>query len=413
RGGDGRGGRGVRSLRSALRGLLAHRLRAGLVLSSVAMGVAAVVLTSAIGKGAEGEVLREIEAVGTNLLVVRPATAKRLVSRKTVQGLMTSLRVEDAEAIAELSLVAEAVPAAERTLRAKAGDGAMVTSVLGTTPAFPGVRRFRLRGGRFFDGDDDRASRRVAVLGARVAETLFPGEDPAGRSIRLRGVPFEVIGVLEAKGALADGADEDNQIVVPLRTALRRILNSTWLSTVFVSVRDPRRMDEAQTEIGELLRERHRLDRNGKPDDFAIQNRTRFLAAQRETLGSLVSFTTGLAVLALLVGGTGILALMLLSVKERTGEIGLRMAVGARPRDILVQFLAEATVLALGGWLLGLAAGGLGAAAVAFGTEWKVGLPLAALVASLAMAGATGLGFGAFPARKASLLPPIQALASE
>jgi len=377
------------------------------------MGVAAVVLTSAIGKGAEGEVLREIEAVGTNLLVVRPATAKRLVSRKTVQGLMTSLRVEDAEAIAELSLVAEAVPAAERTLRVKAGDGAMVTSVLGTTPAFPGVRRFRLRGGRFFDGDDDRASRRVAVLGARVAETLFPGEDPAGRSIRLRGVPFEVIGVLEAKGALADGADEDNQIVVPLRTALRRILNSTWLSTVFVSVRDPRRMDEAQTEIGELLRERHRLDRNGKPDDFAIQNRTRFLAAQRETLGSLVSFTTGLAVLALLVGGTGILALMLLSVKERTGEIGLRMAVGARPRDILVQFLAEATVLALGGWAAGVAVGALGAAAVAFGTEWKVGLPLAALVASLAMAGATGLGFGAFPARKASLLPPIQALASE
>ncbi len=403
----------MRSLRSALRGLAAHRLRAALALSSVAMGVAAVLLTSAIGKGAEDEVARGIEAAGTNLLVVRPAPAKRLVARRAVRGLMTSLRVEDAEAIAELGLVGATVPAAEGVMRVKAGDGAMVTKVLGTSPAFPGVRRFVLQAGRFFDGEDDRAARRVAVLGSRVAETLFPGEDPTGRSIRIRGVPYEVIGVLEAKGALADGADEDNQVVVPLRTALRRILNSTWLSTVFVSVRDPRRMDAAQTEIGELLRERHRLGPNGKPDDFEIQNKTRLLAAQRETLGSLVAFTTALGALALLVGGTGILALMLLSVKERTGEIGLRMAVGARPRDILVQFLAEATVLALGGWLAGVAAGALGAAAVAFGTEWKVGLPLAALAASLAMTGATGLGFGAFPARKASLLPPIEALSAE
>ncbi len=402
-----------RNLRSSLRALLAHRLRVVLVLSSVAMGVAAVVLTSALGKGAEVEVLRGIEAMGTNLLVVRPAPVKRLVARKTVQGLMTSLEAEDAEAIAELALVEAAVPGTEGTLRVKAGNSAVVTTVLGTAPAFPKVRRFRVRSGRFIDADDARSARRVAVLGARIEEQLFPGEDPVGRPIRIRGVPFEVLGVLESKGVQADGSDEDNQVVIPLRTALRRVFNTTWLSTVFVSIRDPQTMKEAEAEITDLLRERHQLERNGKPDDFAVQNKTRFLAAQRETIESITLLTTGLAAVALLVGGTGILALMLLSVKERTGEIGLRRAVGARPRDILVQFLAEATVLALGGWIAGVAAGALGAGAVAFGTDWNVAVPFEALLASLVMASVTGLGFGAFPARKASLLPPIQALSSE
>lgn len=403
----------ARSLRPALRALLAHRLRVALVLSSVAVGVAAVVLTSAVGKGAEGEVLRGIEAMGTNLLVVRPAPVKRLVARKTVQGLMTSLEAGDSEAIAELSLVAQAVPGVEGPLRVKAGNTALVTKVFGTTYGFLGVRNFRVRSGRFFDADDERSSRRVAVLGARVAEDLFPGENPAGRSIRIRGVPFEVVGVLEAKGVLADGSDEDNQVVIPLRTALRRVFNTAWLSTIFVSVRDPGRMEEAEAEIGALLRERHLLERRGKQDDFDIQNKTRLLTARKEMAASLTLFTAGLAAVALLVGGTGILALMLLSVRERTGEIGLRRAVGARPRDILLQLLAEATVLALGGWLAGAMAGALGAGAVALATEWKVAVPFEALLASLAMASTAGLGFGVIPARKASRMDPIQALATE
>lgn len=400
-----------RSLGSSLRALLAHRMRVTLALSSVAMGVAGVLLTSAIGQGAQDEVLRSIEALGPNLLIVRPAPVKRLVARKAVRGLMTSLETADSEAIAELALVRSTVPATEGSLRVKAGNSAMVTTVLGTTPAFPGVRSFRVRDGRFFDADDDRSARRVAVLGARVEATLFAEENPIGRWLRIRGVPFEVIGVLEAKGVLADGTDEDNQVIIPLRTALRRVFNTTWLSTVFVSVRDPGQMQAAEAEIGALLRERHRLD--GKPDDFAIQNKASLLAAQKETAESLTLLTSGLAAIALLVGGAGILALMLLSVKERTGEIGLRRAVGARPRDILLQFLTEATVLALGGWVVGVAAGALGAGAVAFTTEWKVGLPLEALLASLAMASVTGLGFGAFPARKAARMEPIQALSAE
>jgi putative ABC transport system permease protein len=414
----GEGGRGVRfrGLKPALRALLAHRLRVALSLSSVAMGVAAVLLTSAIGKGAENEVVRGIEAMGTNLLVVRPAQAKRLVARKEVGGIVTSLEAADAEALEGLSLVAEAVPATDRALRAKAGNGAMITKVLGTSTAFPAVRSFRVRDGRFFDSADEQASRRVAVLGSRVAEQLFPDGDAVGRAIRLRGIPFEVIGVFAAKGVSADGSDEDNQVVVPLRTALRRVLNTTWISAIFVRVRDPRRMADAEAEIAALLRERHqRSERGGaaRSDDFAVQNRAKFLLAQKETAESLTRLTAGLSALALLVGGFGILALMLLSVRERTGEIGLRMAVGARPRDILVQFLAESAALSLGGWLAGVAAAALGVGLVALSTEWKVGVPFEALLASLAMASATGVGFGAFPARRASLLPPVEALATE
>jgi putative ABC transport system permease protein len=314
------------------------------------------------------------------------------------------------------------MPGLEGTLRVKGGGGSVTATVLGATQAFPRVRRFRLGAGRFFDAEDEDGARRVAVLGARVAERLFGDEAAAaliGRGLRLRGIPFEIVGVLEAKGVLADGSDEDNTIVIPIRTALRRVFNVAYLSTVFVTVRDVRdsnqrgRMDAAQAEIGALLRQRHRLRGDAPADDFAVQDKAKLLASQRETVGTLTLFIAGISALALLVGGTGILALMLLSVKERTGEIGLRLAVGARPRDILVQFLAEATALALGGWLAGVALATLGTVGLALGTSWKVALPAGALLASLAMALVTGLGFGAVPARRASRLPPIRALGTE
>jgi putative ABC transport system permease protein len=411
-----------RALRPALRALAAHRLRAGLALSGMAIGVAAVLLTGALGAGAEREVARSLEAMGTNLLVVRPAPAKRLVARKEVRGSVTTLTPADAAALAELKSVDEAMPGVEGTLRVKGGGGSVTATVLGATRAFPRVRRFRLGAGRCFDAADEAGARRVAVLGARVAERLF-GDEPAaaliGRGLRLRGIPFEIVGVLEAKGVLADGSDEDNTIVIPLRTALRRVFNVPYLNTVFVTVREPdgrdgrRPMAAAQAEIGALLRQRHRLRDPAQADDFAVQDKAKLLSSQQETVGTLTLFVAGISALALGVGGTGILALMLLSVKERTGEIGLRLAVGARPRDVLVQFLAEATALALGGWLAGVAVAALGTVGLALGTSWKVAVPAGALLASLAMALITGLGFGAVPARRASRLPPIRALGTE
>jgi putative ABC transport system permease protein len=399
-----------RSIGLSLKALLAHRVRAALAVSSVTAGVAAVVVTSAIGTGAEADIRRQIESIGANLLVVRPAPVKRLVARKDVKGIVTTLRLEDFDAIAALEPVAEAVPGIEASVKVKAGASAMTTKVLGTSPAFPAVRRFQLESGRFFDANDDRTARRVAVLGARVADALFD-ENPVGQPIRIRGIPFDVIGVLAPKGAVA-GGDEDNQVVVPIRTALRRLFNATWLTTIFVSVPDSRGMTDAEREISVVLRERHRVGPDEQPD-FEVQNATTFLALQHETAETLGRLTTGMAAVALVVGGTGILALMLLSVKERTDEIGLRMAVGAQPRDILIQFLFEAMLLAIGGWTSGIVLGIAGATAVALSTAWKIGVPWQALLVSLGMAMTIGLGFGAFPARRASLIPPIQALRTE
>ncbi len=399
-----------RSFRMSLRALFAHEVRAMLALASVAAGVAAVILTSAIGIGAQQEVVRKIETMGTNLLIVRPAQVERLASRKTIRGVVSTLRPEDAEAIAALPGVASVAPGIDRPLRVKAGAFVSIAKVLGTTPEFPAIRNFRVREGRFF-GDADELQR-VAVLGAGTAKALFPDGNAVGRELRVRGVPFAVIGVLEAKGVTPDGGDEDNQVIVPLRTAMRRVYNTTWLTTIFVTAapgppagrRRSADLDAARRDIEALLRARH-----GR-EDFSVQNTARFLSMQKQTADFLAMLATALAGVALITGGAGILALMLMSVRERTREIGLRIAVGATPNDILAQFLFEATLLALGGWMAGLVIGAVGAAAVALGTEWKLAVPVDALLASMAMVLIAGLGFGAFPARKASLLPPIEAL---
>lgn len=399
-----------RRLGSSVRPLLVHKVRAILALSGVAAGVAAVVVSSAIGRGAQQEIVAAIESMGTNLLIVKPLPVTRLVARQTFSGLATTLDLEDYEAIAGLALVADAAPGVEGNVTVKAGTSAMKTTVRGTTPVFQSVRRFEVAAGRFVDAADDRSARRVAVLGARVADNLFEDRPAVGQEIRIRGVPFDVIGVLEAKGTTADGADQDNQVVVPFRTAARRLFNSTWLSTIYVSVTESPRMNDAEADIQRLLRARHQRGTDYRADDFAIQNTAQVRGVQRKVTESLSRFAAGLATIALLVGGIGILALMLLSVRERTSEIGLRTAVGAQPRDILIQFLVESTVLALGGWTSGIALGGAAALAVAFGTTWTIGVPVMALLASFGMAVIVGLGFGALPARHAARIPPIQAL---
>ncbi|MBI2215502.1 MAG: ABC transporter permease [Acidobacteria bacterium] len=395
-----------RNVVASIRALSAQRLRWTLALSSVSIGVAAVILTSAIGAGASREVERSMDAMGSNLIVVRPAQVQRFVARKPIRGFVTTLEVDDCDAIARLPFVVATAPGAERPVRAKAGNDATVTKVLGTSPAYLSVRNARVRSGRFFDHEDDWGSRRVAVLGFRVAEALFEEADPLGSEIRVLGVPFEVIGVLESKGAMPDGSDEDNQILIPITTALRRVLNTTWLTSVFVSVNDRAAMDTAAEGIEDLVRARHARS------DFSVQNTTKFVSMQSQVASFLTKLATGLGVITLAVGGTGILALMMMSVKERTPEIGLRMAIGATPNDVLVQFLFECTLLASAGWVLGIAISGAGAIAVSLVTEWTLAVPFDALLASAAMVLVAGLGFGAFPARKASMMTPIAALQS-
>jgi len=393
-----------RGVRLSIRALFAQKVRAALALASVSIGVASVVLISAVAAGVQVEMNRKMESIGTNLIVVRPAQVERLASRKTIRGFVKTLKTSDYEAIANLPTVAAAAPGVESAVRVKSGNTATITKVLGTSRAFPIVRNFRVREGRFFDDDDEQRARRVAVLASGVADSLFENKSAVGQEIRVRGVPFEVIGVLESKGVSPDGSDEDNQILVPIKTALRRIFNTTSLMTIFVSAKDPAQMDQTRTAIATLLRARHRRE------DFAIQNTTKFVAMQKQSADFLAALGLGLGGIALLVGGTGILALMMMSVKQRTSEIGLRMALGATPANILLQFLFESTLLAFGGWVVGLAIGGAGALVMKFASGWSLALPVNALIATAAMVLITGLGFGAFPARKASLMPPIEAL---
>jgi putative ABC transport system permease protein len=388
-------------------------VRAALALASVAGGVAAVIVTGELGAGAKEEVLRATENMGSNVLVVSPAQVGISAARKSIRGVVTSLTPDDYRAIAQLPEVADAVPGFEGSATVKADGNAMSATVLGTTSAYLGVCRFRLRQGRFLSDDDDIQSVRVAVLGSRVAATLFGEQNAVGRQIRIRDIPFEVIGVLDAKGVLADGSEEDDRVIIPNRTALRRVFNTTWLNPIFVSVRKVTETDGARAEIAGLLRSRHRLDQTGVPDDFTIQDKTKVLEARSKIASSLTILATGLAASSLVVGGVGILALMLMSVKERTTEIGLRIAVGARSKDILVQFLLEAIFIAIGGWLAGAALGMITAAGISAATAWKTAISPPLVFTTLGIMAASGIIFGAYPARKAALLPPITALRME
>ena len=396
-----------RNVGASLRALFTHRVRATLAALSVSVGTAAVIVTSAIGTGADRDIQRGIESLGVNLIVVRPAQVRRTAARRELRGTTKSLSPADFEAIANIPQVALAAPGIDGGVTVKLGRRTVPTQLLGTTRAFQVVRRFELRSGRFFDDDDDRAARRVVVLGARVADQLAD-RDVVGEQVRIRGIPFDVIGVLAPKGVLADG-DEDDQVIVPTRTALRRVFNVTWLSAVYVSANAPRTLAATEAAIADLLESRH-PSRQARLSEFEIQNASRFFTLERRTSEALESLTMGLAGVALAVGGTGIMALMLLSVRERTGEIGLRVAVGATPRDIVVQFLLESTILALSGWIAGVALGGAGAFAVNLALGWHVALPLPALASSLGVSLLIGLGFGAVPARRASLVQPVQAL---
>jgi len=405
--------RTVRLLRQGLRSVLVHRTRSLLAAAGVAVGIAAVVVTAAAGEGARAAMVKDLGELGPRLLVVRPALARRSAARREVMGPAASLRLEDCEAIGELSAVAMAAPAIEGPRRIRSPAGVLVAKVLGTEADFPRVRGFELAAGRFFDEDDDRERRRVAVLGARVGRVLFPGEDPLGREIRIGTAPFLVIGTLAGRGASAGGLDEDTQVLVPVQTALRRVFNARSLTNVFVAVADPGALERGRVEISGLLRERHRLDRHGRPDDFSVQDQAKLLATQKQVADTLTLATTGLAAISLLVGGTGILALMLLSVRERIPEIGLRLAVGARAGDVRVQFLGEAAVLALAGGVAGVALGAAGAAAVAAATSWPARLSWPAALAALVLSAAVGLLAGIVPAVRASRLAPQVALARE
>jgi ABC-type antimicrobial peptide transport system permease subunit len=403
----------VKGLRIALGALTANRLRAILAILGIVVGVAAVIVMMAVGEGAKRQVLGKIEALGTNLVIVNAGQMKNVAGRPQVFGNVTTLDLRDVRAILdECPAVARVVPVQSRKTSVKYATGTTNSTVVGAGEGFPEVRQFRAGRGRFFDADEVLGAQRVAVVGQTVLANLGVRGPVVGETIRIGNVPFEVIGVLEAKGLNYAGIDEDDQIVIPISTALRRLFNVTYLSALYVEARDERSIGAAARQVAYLLRDRHRI-RPGQPDDVVVQTQAEILATARET-GQTFSLLLGsIAGISLLVGGIGILALMVISVRERTREIGVRRAVGARQQDILLQFVMEATTLSLLGGVLGVVAGLAGGLALSRATGWPTAVSPFAILLAFGVSAAIGVFFGAYPARRASRLDPIVALRAE
>ena len=393
--------------------LAAHKLRTLLSVTGIVVGVGTVVLVVSAGQGAEKQILDRIRDMGTNLIVVNAGQTRIVAGRQRQIATVTTLETDDAEAIAEQCPSVElAAPATSKKLATRYESENANTNVVGMTPEGFRIRNIAIApGGRPFDPEENRARRRVAILGPTVVENLFGRADPIDLRIRIGRVPFEVVGVTVPKGMDANGVDQDDLIIVPLGTAMRRLFNVTHVQTIFVQARSARLLNRAEEEIRELLRQRHRL--RDKPDDFTIQNQATLVDTERETTRSMTFLIGSVAGISLVVGGIGILAVMLISVRERTGEIGLRRAVGARRSDIRTQFLLESGLLATAGGLLGVL-GGVGAALVVSALGyWETVISWPAALVGFGFSVFVGIVFGIYPATRAAALEPIEALRAE
>jgi len=394
--------------------LMAHRLRTILSVLGIVVGIATVSVMTAVGRGSEQKVMAGIRSMGTNLISISAGKVMLIAGRERQGAIVTTLMPQDATAIqSEASdLVSLVAPVQSRRLPVKFEDIGLKTNIVGTTPEFLQTRNLRLEAGEMFDEQDDKSTRRVAVIGQTMVRDLFGNINALGQKIRIGKVPFEIIGILAPAGVDMNGADQDDQILIPLRTAMRRVFNIICISNIYVQVRSEAQMDQCAAKLNEIIRARHRL-RTGKPDDFTVQNQAELLKAQQETQSAFRSLTVGIASLSLAVGGVGILAVMLMSVRERVKEIGLRRALGARRGDILFQFLLEAVMLSVSGGTIGVLAGIAATFVVARIADWQIVLvPQVQIIAIGASAG-IGLLFGTFPARKASLASPLHSLRAE
>jgi putative ABC transport system permease protein len=401
----------------SLRTLAKNKLRSGLTILGVVIGIAAVTTMVSLGQSAAHLVQEQFETLGSNVIVVLPASSQTGGLRT---GTVTTLTEADCHAIAtECPSVLAVSPFIGTSGQVIGGNvNWKPDQMLGVGPDYPVVRNWPLDSGEFFTERDIAAAAKVCVLGRTVARQLFPDTDPIGEQVRVKNIPFTVIGVLGRKGANLVGQDQDNILLMPYSTVRKRLQNSAFsnVDVAFISARSELLSSQAEREIRALLTERHRLS-PGEPPDFEVRNTADVANVFAVIMGSLTAVLSAIAAISLVVGGVGIMNIMLVSVTERTREIGIRMALGARPRDILRQFLVESVVLSSLGGVIGIALGVGGSAGLITlinvampNTHWSLQISFSAAVIALLFAAAVGIFFGYYPARRASRLDPIEAL---
>ncbi len=404
------------TVRIALRALRRNTLRSLLTILGIIIGVAAVIAMVSIGQGASVAVQEQIARMGNNMLVILSGSVTQGGVR-TGAGGRSTLRVGDAKAIQRECPAVGAVTYLRRQVQqVVVGNQNWSTSIYGVTPEYQTVRDWPLVAGRFLTKQDDESGATVAVLGQTVVDNPFgPGQSPLDQVLRINNVPFRAIGILTPKGQSTQGSDQDDTVLIPFTTAERKVMGAAMVGTVgsvMVSAVSPELIPEAERQIKALLRERHRLKSN-QDDDFMIRNLADVAATAQSTSQSMSILLASVASVSLLVGGIGIMNIMLVSVTERTREIGIRMAVGAKRQDILTQFLLEAVVLSTLGGVFGVVLGVVGSQLVSAIAEWPTIVPIEAILLAVVFSGAVGIFFGFYPARKAAHLDPIQALRYE
>jgi len=405
------------SVRIALRALRVNRLRSALTMLGIIIGVAAVIAMVAVGSGATARIADQIRSIGSNVIVVLSGSVTSGGIRLGHGAAMT-LTEDDARAIAlECPAVEMVSPSIRGTRQVVFGNANWSTVIQGTAPEFLEIRDYTLVSGRPFTSQDVDAATKVALLGQTVADNLFGDIDPVGQILRIKNVPFAVLGVLSPKGQSPWGQDQDDIILIPISTAKKKVLgvsqaNARSVGAIMVKTRGPMLMKEAEDQIVTLLRQRHRLQ-PGQDDDFQVRNLAEVFAAQEASAQVMAVLLGAIASVSLLVGGIGIMNIMLVSVTERTREIGLRLAVGARARDILAQFLIEAVTLSIIGGLIGIALGVAASAVISYLAEWSTLISGGAILIAFAFSAFVGVFFGYYPARKAAFLDPIEALRYE
>ena len=400
------------SLRIALRALMVNKMRSALTMLGIIIGVGAVVAMIAVGSGAKQRISEQIASMGSNLLIVLSGSSTS-GGLRFGSGTVPTLTVDDAKAIlTEIPAVRYVAPTLGGGAQVVFGNQNWSTVINGTTPEVLEIREWGLSSGRSFTQQDVDGATKVCLLGKTVADNLFGGIDPIGQIIRIKMVPFTVIGVLASKGQSTQGQDQDDTIIVPLTTAQKKLFGMQFpgmVRVIMVQARQPEVMKDVENQINDLLRQRHHIQPK-QDNDFSVRNLTEIMSTAEQSASVMSLLLGAIASISLIVGGIGIMNIMLVSVTERTREIGIRIAVGAKGRDILLQFLIESLVLSLIGGTVGIGIGVTGTLILSRFTQWPTLFSIEAILLAFLFSGSVGVFFGFYPARKASMLNPIEAL---